>query len=101
MRVDDVLTIRDIGTETSPPHGGMVKQLVLELIRSLSPVEAFLKVRRDASEWNEILASIAGFEIEGEEYRRPNWINIWKWTRQASARPTRGMQRPAPMRRGR
>ena len=99
MRVDDVLTIRDAGTETSPPHAGMVKQLVLELLRSLGPAEALLKVRRDAAEWNEILESIAGFVVEGSEYRRPYWINIWKWTRQASARPTRGVPRPAPVRR--
>ncbi len=101
MRIDDVLTIRDLGTETSPPHAGMVKQLVLELLRSLNPVEALLKVRRDAADWTEILESIAGFEIEGDEYRRPYWINIWKWTRQAAGRPTRGGPRPNPVRGGR
>lgn len=101
MRVDDVLTIRDAGTETLPPHPGMVKQLVLELLRSLSPVEAIVKVRRDAADWNEILESIAGFTVEGSEYRRPHWINIWKWTRQAAGRPPRGMPRSAPARRGR
>jgi hypothetical protein len=99
MRVDDVLTIRDAGTETAPPHAGMVKQLVLELLRSLNPVEALIKVRRDATEWNEILDSIAGFAIDGSEYRRPHWINIWKWTRQAAARPVRGAPNAGPRRR--
>ena len=82
MRVDDVLTIRDIGTEGSAPHAGMVKQLILELLRSLSPQEAVAKVRVDTEEWNEILGSIAGFAVEGTEYRRPHWFNVWKWTRQ-------------------
>src|SRR5437764_10010857 len=37
IRVDDVLTIRDIGTEGEEPQPTMVKQLFLELIHSLSP----------------------------------------------------------------
>ncbi|MSQ23467.1 MAG: hypothetical protein EXR58_02790 [Chloroflexi bacterium] len=95
IRVDDVLTIRDAGTEGAKPHPGMVKQLILELLRSLSPVEAIVKVRRDSDEWNEILSEIAGFVVEGGEYRRPYWINIWRWTRQAAVRPARGTARPA------
>lgn len=89
MRVDDVLTIRDVGTEGERPHPGMVKQLLLELFRSLSPIEATAKVRTDAGDWNEILASV-GFSVEGSEYRRPHWFNIRKWTRQAPGRPLRG-----------
>jgi len=87
--VDDVLTIRDAGTEGELPHSGMVKQLVGELIRSLSPVEANLKVRRDAGDWNEIVAGIPGFELEGSEYRRPHWINVWHWTRESAAQAAR------------
>ena len=95
IRVDDVLTIHDIGTEGEVPHSGMVKQLVNELIRSLSPVEAGLKVRADAAQWNEIIASIAGFELDAQrEYRRPYWINVWKWTREAAAQATRGQRAP-------
>lgn len=93
MRVDDVLTIRDAGTEGQSPHPGMVKQLFLELFRSLAPQEASLKVRVDAGEWNEILRSIAGFSVEGTEYRRPHWFNIWKWSPQAAGRPVRGAPR--------
>lgn len=98
IRVDDVLTIRDIGTEGEAPHSGMVKQLVNELIRSLAPVEAGLKVRKDAGEWNDIIGSIAGFELEGSEYRRPHWINVWKWTREQAAQAARP-QRPPRFRR--
>ena len=98
MRVDDVLTIRDAGTEGETPHSGMVKQLIMELIRSLSPTEAGLKTRADVEAWNEIVRSIAGFTLEGSEYRRPHWINIWKWTPEEAARLTRGV-RPTRFRR--
>ena len=94
IRVDDVLTIRDAGTEGELPHSGMVKQLVGELIRSLSPLEANLKVRRDAGDWNEIIAGIPGFELEGSEYRRPNWINVWHWTRESAAQAARVARTP-------
>jgi hypothetical protein len=90
IRVDDVLTIRDAGTEGEIPNRGMVKQLLLELLQSLSPVEAFLKARVDATEWNEIVQSVSGFSVEGTEYRRPHWINIWKWLPVRAARPARG-----------
>ena len=96
MRVDDVLTIRDAGTEGDVPHSGMVKQLIMELIRSLSPAEIILKVRADASEWNEIIRGVAGFTLEGQrEYRRPHWINVWTWTRESAARAaSRGQRAP-------
>jgi hypothetical protein len=94
IRVDDVLTIRDAGTEGEVPHSGMVKQLVMELIRSLSPVEATLKVRADAADWNAIIGEIAGFTLEGSEYRRPHWINVWQWTRESAAQAARGGRAP-------
>jgi len=94
MRVDDVLTIRDIGTEGDVPHSGMVKQLIMELIRSLAPAEIVLKVRADAAQWNDIVRSVAGFGLEGSEYRRPHWINVWSWTREAAARATRIQRAP-------
>ncbi len=94
MRVDDVLTIRDIGTEGDVAHSGMVKQLVMELIRSLNPIEIILKVRADASNWNDVIRSVAGFILEGSEYRRPNWINIWKWSRETAAEAARTTRAP-------
>ncbi len=79
IRVDDVLTIRDIGTEGDAPQPTMVKQLFLELIRSLSPIGASVKSRSDASAWNTIIEEL-GFILEGTEYRRPHWFSIWRWT---------------------
>lgn len=89
MRVDDVLTIRDAGTEGEVPHSGMVKQLLMELLRSLSPAEVIVKARADATPWNEIFRSIPGFDLEGSEYRRPYWINIWRWSRESAAQASR------------
>ena len=89
IRVDDVLTIRDAGTEGDAPHSGMVKQLVMELLRSLSPTEVIVKSRADAAQWNDLFRSIAGFDLEGSEYRRPHWINIWKWSRESAAQAAR------------
>ncbi len=94
MRVDDVLTIRDAGTEGDGPHSGMIKQLVMELLRSLSPTEVIVKARADATLWNDIFRSIAGFDLEGSEYRRPYWINIWKWSREAAAQAARASRAP-------
>jgi hypothetical protein len=94
IRVDDVLTIRDAGTEGEVPHSGMVKQLVMELIRSLSPIEATLKVRADAADWNDIIRGIAGFSLEGTEYRRPHWISVWQWTRESAAQAARTGRAP-------
>jgi hypothetical protein len=94
MRVDDVLTLRDIGTEGDIAHSGMVKQLVSELTRSLSPIEIILKVRSDATVWNDIIRSIPGFVPEGPEYRRPHWINIWRWSRESAAQAARASRAP-------
>jgi hypothetical protein len=91
IRVDDVLTVRDVGTEGDTPQSTMVKQLFLELIRSLSPVEASVKSRSDAPAWNSVIEEL-GFTLEGTEYRRPHWFSIWRWTP-----PARGpaLRRPA------
>lgn len=97
IRVDDILTIRDICTEGESPHSGTVKQLLMELLQSLNPIETITKARSDAAEWNDLLRSIPGFDLEGSEYRRPHWINIWRWTReaaQAAQRTARGGFRP-------
>jgi hypothetical protein len=94
MRVDDVLTIRDIGNVGDVANSSMAKQLVGELIRSLNPIEIILKVRADAANWNDVIRSIAGFDLEGSEYRRPNWINIWKWSRESAAQAARTSRAP-------
>ena len=86
MRVDDVLVLRDAGSVGEEPRPAIIKHLIGELLRSLAPVAATAKVRRDATLWNELLASIAGFEFAGSEYRRPHWINVWEWSRERAAR---------------
>ena len=97
MRVDDTLTIRDIGTIGDSVHAGIVRHLLDELLRSAAPLAASLKVRRDAQEWNEIFAVTPGFELAGPEYRRPHWYNVWEWSRerarQERGRPGRGQRR--------
>jgi hypothetical protein len=91
LRVDDALTIRDIGTIGQEIHAGIVRNLLDELFRSAAPVTASLKVRRDAEEWNAILGNTPGFELAGPEYRRPHWYNVWEWSRER-ARQARGRE---------
>ena len=86
MRVDDTLTIRDIGTLGENVHTGIVRQLLDELLRSAAPTTASAKVRRDAEAWDAILAGTAGFELAGPEYRRPHWYNVWEWSRERAQR---------------
>jgi ribosomal protein S18 acetylase RimI-like enzyme len=102
MRVDDTLTIRDLGTLGETPHAGVAKHLMNELFSQLGPASATCVVRRDAEPWNEILASIPGFEVDGPpEYRRPHYYNIWKWSPELAREAQRGArQRGAPPRGG-
>lgn len=94
MRVDDTLTLRDVGSVGETPHAGIIKHLVDELLRSLSPVAATCVVRRDADVWNDILATIPGFFVEGPpEYRRPHYYNIWKWSPELARQAQRGGRR--------
>jgi hypothetical protein len=94
MRVDDTLTLRDVGSVGDTPHAGIVKHLVDELLRSLSPLSATAVVRRDAEVWSEILAGIPGFFIDGPpEYRRPHYYNIWKWSPELAREARRGGRR--------
>jgi hypothetical protein len=96
MRVDDVLVLRDAGSVGDSPHSAIIKHLIGELLRSLAPVAAVAKLRRDASVWNELLQGVPGFQLEGSEYRRPHWINVWEWSRERAARADReaGFRRP-------
>ena len=94
LRVDDTLTLRDVGSVGEVPHAGIVKHLIGELLRSLSPAGATCVVRRDAAVWNEILAGIPGFFVDGPpEYRRPHYYNIWKWSPELARRAARESRR--------
>jgi hypothetical protein len=98
LRVDDTLTIRDVGSSSDPPNPAAVKQLLLYLLRTPRLVSATMKSRQDAAAWIDIITDIPGFEEEGREYRRPHYIIIWRWTREAETRAQRllgrGRRRP-------
>ncbi len=104
MRVDDNLSIRDVGTTGDEPQTGVVRYLLDQAFNSFRPVEAQVKIRRDASTWLEIFQAIPGFYLEGEEYRRPHYWTIWRWDRQRAKeaeqaqRPAQQAQRPRPPR---
>jgi hypothetical protein len=93
LRVDDTLTIRDVGSSSDPPNPAAVKFLLLDLLRTVQPVSATVKVRQDAAAWNEILQNTPGWSQEGREYRRPHYIIIWRWSREAAERALRGAPR--------
>lgn len=93
LRVDDTLTVRDIGSSSDPPNALGVKYLLHELLGTVRPVTATVKVREDAVAWNEMLASIPGFEVDGREYRRPHYILIWRWSREIAERAQRSVPR--------
>jgi hypothetical protein len=106
MRVDDNLSIRDIGTTGDEPPTGVVRYLLDQAFNSFRPVESQVKIRRDATVWLDIFRNIPGFYLEGEEYRRPHYWTIWRWDRQRArdderpAQPAAGQsgQRPRPPR---
>jgi hypothetical protein len=85
MRVDDQLSIRDIGTAGSEPQTGVVRYLLDAAFNSFRPLGAQVKIRRDARDWLEIVRSIPGFHVEGEEYRRPHYWTIWLWDQQRAS----------------
>jgi hypothetical protein len=105
MRVDDNLSIRDIGTTGDEPQTAVIRYLLDQAFNSFRPVEAQVKIRRDARAWLDIFRATPGFYLEGEEYRRPHYWTIWRWDRQHARdaeRPTRqatpAAGRPTPPR---
>ncbi|TME30245.1 MAG: hypothetical protein E6I75_20870, partial [Chloroflexi bacterium] len=103
MRVDDNLSIRDVGTTGDVPQTGTVRYLLDQAFNSFRPVEAQVKIRRDATTWLDIFRNIPGFHLEGEEYRRPHYWTIWRWDRERarederqSQQAARQAQRPRP-----
>jgi hypothetical protein len=100
MRVDDNLSIRDIGTAGDEPQTGVVRYLLDQAFNSFRPAGSQVKIRRDASFWLEIFRSIPGFYVEGEEYRRPHYWTIWRWDRERAREAERQAQRPAGQQQG-
>jgi hypothetical protein len=93
MRVDDNLSIRDVGTTGDEPQTGVVRYLLDQAFNSFRPVESQVKIRRDASVWQDIFRAIPGFYLEGEEYRRPHYWTIWRWDRQRAREAEQQAQR--------
>jgi hypothetical protein len=107
LRVDDNLSIHDVGTTGDEPQTGVVRYLLDQAFNSFRPVEAQVKIRRDATTWLEIFRGIPGFHLEGEEYRRPHYWTIWRWDRERARederqsggraqQPPRGPRPPQP-----
>ena len=97
-RVDGPVTIRDAGSAGDEPNAGHIKRLVRELLRMAAPPSATVKVDADLPVWNEIFSETPGFRLEGKEYTRPKYKNIWTWDREYAAEverrgvPARGMR---------
>ena len=83
-RVDGTATIRDAGTVGDEPQPVIMKRLLRELLRLVSPTSLQVKVRQDLRIWNEIFGDVPGFRLEGREYSRPYWKNIWAWSRETA-----------------
>lgn len=99
LRVDNSLTIRDMGTAGAEPQVGVVRALLDHALGSNKPDVVQTKVRRDATAWLEIFRAVPGFYSEGEEYRRPHYWTILRWDqehlREAQQAARGGGQRPA------
>jgi hypothetical protein len=96
MRVDDSLSIHDVGTTGDGPQIGVVRYLLDQAFNSFRPVESQVKIRRDATAWLEIFRGIPGFHLEGEEYRRPHYWTIWRWDREQARADERAAQQVPP-----
>lgn len=84
-RIDGTGTIRDAGTTGDEPQPVVLKRLIRELLTLISSNTLRVKVRQDLPVWNDIFASVPGFHLEGREYSRPYWKNIWTWSREEAA----------------
>lgn len=102
LRVDDNLSIHDVGTTSETPQTGVVRYLLDQAFNAYRPVESQVKIRRDATQWLEIFRGIPGFYLEGEEYRRPHYWTIWRWDRERAREDEEAARRAqlAPQQRG-
>jgi hypothetical protein len=96
MRVDDNLSIRDVGTAGDEPQTAVIRYLLDQAFNSYKPDAAQVKIRRDATAWLDIFRTIPGFYLDGEEYRRPHYWTIWLWDRQHAADAQRPVRQPQP-----
>lgn len=97
QRLDGMVTIKDAGSVGEGVNVGIVRRLIRELLALLNPTGVQVKVRADQATWNELFQAIPGFEVEGQEYTRPHWRNVWSW----SPERARAQAKPAVAGRGR
>ncbi|MCL4459208.1 MAG: hypothetical protein M1136_10285 [Chloroflexi bacterium] len=76
-RVDGTVAIKDAGSVGDEPHPVIIKRLVRELLHLFWPPAVTVKIRSDLTAWNNIFQELPGFHLEGSEYSRPYWKNIW------------------------
>jgi|DewCreStandDraft_5_1066085.scaffolds.fasta_scaffold07112_4 hypothetical protein len=93
-KVDGSITIRDAGSAGDEVNPGIIKRLLRELLRLTNPPRATVKVNADQPVWNSIFAETPGFILEGQEYSRPHWRNIWVYAPELVP-PREREQRPA------
>jgi hypothetical protein len=79
-KIDGTGTIRDAGTVGDELQTTIMKRLIREMLRLVSPSSLQVKVRQDLPGWNEVFDDIPGFRLEGREFSRPYWKNIWNWS---------------------
>ncbi len=78
-KIDGVVTIRDAGAIGDEPNPNVIRWLVRELLRMVRPPTAGVKVIADQAPWNSVFEGLPGFTLEGREFSRPHWRNIWSW----------------------
>ena len=97
-RVDNGVTIRDMGVVGDDPQPGTLRRLLRELLSLLAPPMATVKLREDLALWNSVFEETPGFVLEGREYSRPYWRRIYTWTPENEREAMAASRRAAPAR---
>ena len=99
-RVDNGVTIRDMGVVGEDPQPATLRRLLRELLSLLAPPMATVKLREDLQPWNTVFEETPGFVTEGREYSRPHWRRIYTWTQEDERLALQASRRMAPIRPG-
>jgi hypothetical protein len=97
-RVDNGVTIRDMGVVGDDPQPATLRRLLRELLSLLSPPMATVKLREDLTLWNTVFEETPGFVLEGREYSRPYWRRIYTWTEEDERISLQASRRNVPAR---
>lgn len=79
LRVDGSANLRDVGTTGEEPEPAIAKRLLREFLRLVAPSSLQAKIREDQTIWNEVFSELPRFRLEGREFSRPHWRNVWVW----------------------